>query len=106
MTVLLECAKTTGIKIRGSFVQTLQSKNDIRRKKMSYLKKENLDKCFSLLREYLNEEPSNHKQGVAILALNQLQKITAGTDDLDIPLGSGSSGYSYISCNGRPRADS
>ena len=49
---------------------------------MSELKKENLTKCFSLLREFIDEAQTvNNKKGIAVLALNQLQQITAGSDD-------------------------
>ncbi|MGD2090816.1 MAG: hypothetical protein PVH61_31880 [Candidatus Aminicenantes bacterium] len=48
---------------------------------MSKLKKENVKKCVSLLREFVEESSSHDSQKQrAILALNQLQKITAGTD--------------------------
>jgi len=66
---------------------------------MSHLKNENLNKCFSLLREYLNEGPANNKKGSAILALEHLQKITAGTDSQGASLGS----TSALFCTGRPR---
>jgi hypothetical protein len=47
---------------------------------MSQLKTKNLKKCFSLLKEFIEETPSmNNKKGLAVMALNQLQKITAGT---------------------------
>jgi hypothetical protein len=66
---------------------------------MSYLKEKNVNKCFSLLREFIDEaEGLNSKKGVAILALNHLQKITAGD-------GGGSSTNSGPQCDGHPRAD-
>ena len=47
---------------------------------MSRLKDENVKKCYSLLREFIEEAPSvSGKKGLAVLALSQLQKITAGT---------------------------
>jgi hypothetical protein len=46
---------------------------------MSNLKAQNLKKCFSLLREFIDESSLHNKKGIALLALNQLQKITAGT---------------------------
>ena len=47
----------------------------------SQLKKENVTKCFSLLREFIDGvDPQNSKKEKAVLALNHLQKITAGTD--------------------------
>ena len=60
---------------------------------MSHLKDESLKKCVSLLREFINEAPLGSKKGTAILALNQLQKITAGTST------------SFMTCATRPRAD-
>ena len=46
---------------------------------MSQLKNENVTKCVSLLREFIEEASvQGNKKGVAILALNHLQKITAG----------------------------
>ncbi len=65
---------------------------------MNNLKTESLNKCLSLLREYLDEGPLNEKKGGAILALNHLQKITAGEGPED-------TGYSLISCDGKPRAN-
>ena len=63
---------------------------------MSNLKAQNLKKCFSLLREFISETPLNSKKEMAVLALNQLQKISAGT------------GYSTQGsnpgCHGRPMA--
>ena len=46
---------------------------------MSHLKKEMANKCVSLLREYIDESPLSDKKKTAVLALEQLQKITAGT---------------------------
>ncbi len=60
---------------------------------MSRLKNENLNKCFSLLREFIDEASrEDTKKEKAILALNQLQRITAGEDTQFI-------------CLGRPRID-
>ena len=70
---------------------------------MSRLKNENLNKCFSLLREYLNEGPTSNKKGAAILALEQLQRITAGTNSQGAPLDSNEPGTSILFCTGRPR---
>jgi hypothetical protein len=70
---------------------------------MSHLKNENLNKCFSLLREYLNEGPSNNKKGAAILALDHLQKITAGTDFQVAPFDG--SQVVFFGCNGKPKVD-
>ncbi|MFC2141136.1 hypothetical protein ACFLQP_02445 [Acidobacteriota bacterium] len=58
---------------------------------MSHLKDESLKKCVSLLREFIQEAPGG-KKGTAILALNQLQKVTAGTST------------SFLTCATRPRA--
>jgi len=65
---------------------------------MSHLKRENLKRCFSLLREFVEESTAqDNKKGTAILTLNQLQKIIAGTDgDAEDP---------GLSCHGRPIAD-
>ena len=64
---------------------------------MSRLKTETLNKCFSLLRDYIEETSLNHRKEIAILALNQLHTITAGLDD-------GNTGDDLLSCNGKPRA--
>ncbi|MCP5052003.1 MAG: hypothetical protein GY940_32845 [bacterium] len=69
---------------------------------MSHLKNESVNKCFSLLREYLDEAGLSNKKETAILALNQLRKVTAGAitqgasvdDDLTSDAG----------CNVQPRA--
>jgi len=60
---------------------------------MSRLKNENLNKCVSLLREFIDEVPSSSKKRIATLALDQLQKITAGTETV------------FLICATRPRAD-
>jgi hypothetical protein len=72
---------------------------------MSYLKNENLNKCFSLLREYLDEGPSNNKKGAAILALDQLQKITAGQNRHNISIDNNRAENSFLACNGKPRVN-
>jgi hypothetical protein len=59
---------------------------------MSHLKDESLKKCISLLREFIHESPAG-KKGTAMLALEHLQKITAGTDT------------PVMTCATRPRAD-
>ncbi len=69
---------------------------------MTNLKNENVNKCFSLLRDYITEASTNNKKEIAILALNQLQKITAGGKTEQISLHDISSGGS--SCNGKPRS--
>ena len=70
---------------------------------MSRLKNENVNQCFSLLREYLDEGPSNNKKGAAILALDHLQKITAGTDSKGASLDG--SQMLFFGCNGKPKVD-
>ena len=63
---------------------------------MRKLRAESLNKCLSLLREFIEESPvQDNKKGIANLALGQLQKITAGTD----PLPSGGN------CSSIPRID-
>ncbi len=48
---------------------------------MSRLKNDNLKKCFSLLREFIEDSPApGSRKGIAVLALEQLQRITAGAD--------------------------
>ena len=69
---------------------------------MSHLKEKNVKKCFSLLREYIDETPLNNKKENAILALNQLQQITAGTGSQG---SSGDSNSISSICHGRPLAD-
>ncbi|MCK5058112.1 MAG: hypothetical protein KAT34_15780 [Candidatus Aminicenantes bacterium] len=62
---------------------------------MGNLKKENVTKCFSLLKEFIDgADPQNSNKGIAVLALDQLQKITAGTDN-DL----------FSACIDLPRAD-
>jgi predicted YcjX-like family ATPase len=91
---------------QGWLLQRLESKTQLQGGyKMSHIKRESVNKCFSLLREYINEtssqENSNRKK-TAILALNQLRKVTAGTmsqensiDDVVAP---------DAGCNVQPRA--
>ncbi len=69
---------------------------------MSHLKKEMANRCFSLLREYIDEAPLSSKKETAVLALDQLQKITAGTGSQDSNNGSTTL---ILACVGRPRAD-
>jgi hypothetical protein len=48
---------------------------------MNRLKNDNLKKCFSLIREFIEDSPSlSSRKGIAVLALKQLQRITAGAD--------------------------
>jgi hypothetical protein len=75
-----------------------KSQENIRRKKMSNLKVENSKKCLSILRQFINETSSPAKsKEVVILAINHLQKVTAGTD---IVLNE-----TDFTCTGRPRAE-
>jgi hypothetical protein len=68
---------------------------------MGKLKKENVKKCVSLLREFVEESSAlDTKKERAILALNQLQGITAGTDPNITIIGG-----VYLRCLGRPRVD-
>ena len=68
---------------------------------MSKLRKENVKKCVSLLREFVEESSAlDNKKERAILALNQLQKITAGTDSAGVV------GNVFSFCIARPRVDS
>jgi hypothetical protein len=64
---------------------------------MSKLKVESSKKCLSILRQFVEEtsSPSKNKD-LAILAINHLQKITAGTD---IVLAG-----TDFTCSERPRA--
>jgi hypothetical protein len=64
---------------------------------MSRLKDENLKKCVSLIREFIDEASTEgNKKEIAILALNQLHSITAGSYQQSLlgPV-----------CMDRPRAD-
>jgi hypothetical protein len=64
---------------------------------MSKLKVANSKKCLSILRQFVEETSSPSKsKDLAILAIDHLQKITAGTD---IVL----AGIDFT-CTGRPRA--
>lgn len=65
---------------------------------MSQLGKETVTRCVSLLREYIDEAPLSSKKETAVLALDQLQKITAGTGSQD------SNNNVILICAGRPRA--
>ncbi|MCP4153487.1 MAG: hypothetical protein GY757_37515 [bacterium] len=65
------------------------------------LKAVNIEKCFSLLREFISESQDlDHKKGVAGLALNHLQRITAGTVPADPTVN-----LSGLSCVDTPRLD-
>jgi len=64
---------------------------------MSKLKVENSKKCLSILRQFVEETSSSGKsKDLAILAINHLQKITAGTDII-------LTGTDFT-CSERPRA--
>lgn len=62
---------------------------------MRQLKNETINKCFSLLREYIDETTPSGKKETAVLALNQLRSITAGAEFQVEPL----------TCHGRPMAE-
>ena len=65
---------------------------------MSRLKSENLGKCVSLLREFIDESTeTENKKEIAKMALGQLQKIKAGGTNSPAVLGP--------MCSSRPRAD-
>ena len=69
---------------------------------MTNLKNESLNKCFSLLREFIDDgSGEGNKKEIAVLALNQLQRITAGTE----PTGGGSQTPMGPECSSQPRAD-
>ncbi len=72
---------------------------------MSKLKTQNLKKCFSLLREFIDESSQSNKKGIAMLALNQLQKITAGTDSTGSSDGSNPTDGPRSICYTKPRGD-
>jgi hypothetical protein len=62
---------------------------------MSHLKFGNMEKCVSLLREFIEDAPSmTGKKEIAVLALNQLQRISAGSDN--------TTNYLIPGCTGRP----
>jgi hypothetical protein len=68
---------------------------------MSNLRTENKKKCFALLREFIDEARGvTGKKGIAVLALNHLQTIMAGT-----PGGEPSTNGSIPSCTVVPRID-
>jgi len=74
---------------------------------MSHLKEKTVNKCVSLLREYIDATALSHQKESAILALNHLQKITAGKDSTgtsDADSSNSTDGLRSI-CYGRPRAD-
>jgi len=72
---------------------------------MNGLKAENMGKCFSLLREFIDEAKAlSNKKGIAVLALNHLQKITAGTVPGESPDGGGTVPASPV-CVEIPRLD-
>lgn len=64
---------------------------------MSRLTKENMNQCFSLIEQYITGESNTNSKESAILALQQLQKITAGVSPKIFEV--------IFSCNGRPRAN-
>jgi hypothetical protein len=68
--------------------------------KMTHLKEENVKQCFSLLRNFIGDEPEGQDHKLAILALDRLQEITAGAQQFTLQeLSADDSG-----CVGKPRA--
>ncbi len=73
---------------------------------MKNLKTDTLNKCFSLLKMYIAEtEGLSHRKGTAILALNELEKITAGGDETGSGDENNGGGSIAAVCVGRPRAE-
>jgi hypothetical protein len=80
---------------------------------MSQLKEQNLNKCFSMLREFIEGTPQDNQKGMAILALKQLERITAGTTEnpesqcIETPLADGipMGMESFTQCIETPLAD-
>ncbi|MGE5342573.1 MAG: hypothetical protein ACM3SY_13945 [Candidatus Omnitrophota bacterium] len=80
---------------------------------MSYLKDQNIKKCLALLQEFVTDKGSGvERQHVALLALDQLKRITAGNVyQGSLPQeGEGSGNSSIIAptngvCNGVARID-
>ncbi len=72
---------------------------------MRTLKDENLNKCFSLLKEFIEDaEAQGVQKGMAILALDQLKQITAGDGDPTNPdPGTDSGNEGDVVCLGVPR---
>lgn len=75
---------------------------------MGKLKSENYNICMSLLKEFIVEASvEGEKRERAILALEQLRRITAGADIQDNPVVLGDDvviGDVEFMCTGRPRA--
>ncbi len=70
---------------------------------MGRLKNKNSEKCFSLLRQFIeNAEAGQLQKETAYLVLEQLKKITAGTDTGD-PGNLISNHGTTRSCEERPR---
>jgi hypothetical protein len=74
---------------------------------MAKLKAENVEKCVSILKGFIDDSPAVDKEK-AILALEQLQKITAGMD----MAGFGCDGHKPVisvtlapGCQGKPKVD-
>jgi len=71
---------------------------------MKQLNGENVKKCMSLLKEFIDQSMTGDGQKrIAVLALEQLQKINAGSGDTDKD-NSVILGFDPL-CYGRPRAD-
>ncbi len=76
---------------------------------MTNLKKENVNKCLTMLQACIDDMPAGERKGNAILALDQLHKITAGnhgepggTVCIGVPRGNGLGG---TVCIGVPRGN-
>lgn len=70
---------------------------------MKSLKSKHNEKCFSLLREFIeNAGAEENRKGIAHLALNQLQKITAGSGS-ESPTNKNAAGGGTPGCDDRPR---
>jgi hypothetical protein len=78
---------------------------------MNRLKKENIDKCLSLLKEFIEKSSEeDQKKGIAMLAIDQLSKINAGAETVGGPQCKGHPRADYVKhggpqCKGHPRAD-
>lgn len=72
---------------------------------MGRLRDENSKKCFSILREFIDDSPlvGSQKERAA-LALELLQKVAAGTGTRDSSNAGDSTGESGSACISRPRA--
>jgi hypothetical protein len=73
---------------------------------MGKLRTKKTKECFSLLKNFIEEVSSSDEKGNrAMLALNHLRKITAGTDPRNNPENTLNSSIIGGNCTGRPRID-